>query len=63
MCRVCVLWSADLPTVCLQSSWESIQGCLFPAVTFPAVSSAIAMFGDTNTNYCVLHAKCAAEST
>lgn len=49
VCQVCVLWSANLPTVWLQSSWESVQGCLFPAVTFRAVSSAIATFGYTNT--------------
>lgn len=49
VCQTCVLWSANLATVWLQSSWESVQGCLFRPVTFPAVSSATALFEYTNT--------------
>lgn len=46
-----VLWS----TVWLQSSWESIQGCLFPPVTFTAVSSTIVAFRCTNTYQPSMH--------
>lgn len=44
----CALGSADLATVWLQSSWESVQGCVFHPVTLPAVSRATDLFEYTN---------------